>query len=497
MIRFSLMLTAVLLATTANVHAGWQYLSLNDLPNDAVLEGSSTEGFLQIRSLDDSFSTIVFEQPNDVLYLDLGAGDDKLTVDGLTIFGFTADIFVQGAGGDDSVVLNDLQSAGSVYVDDMSGNNSYLQSQTNILGSVDINDGPGEQTVRIARSTGDAISGSLSITSTDGGSSVFVGGGSGGRTEIGGGVSIANSGYGDDEFWFDLSRIDGDVYVDHGNGKSIARAVQGSIGGSLTQIVASGQLSATVRQSAIYGALNLQCGEGSTGVFLGDVPVSGGIFINSGLGFDSHTFWGVQTPELVIDNGEGGSRLTMDSAITSFNIARLQVTNLDGSDEINLNGAHRGAIGRNWVGDVEINNGNGNSTVAISDFVTHVRSVRVSAGVGNDQLILDDTTVDGDVIAFHGVGGSDVAITNADIGGQLELDSGDDVDYVTVMDSTIEGPTYIRTHQGDDSVTISANAFFGDFVAEGGAGFDILATANDSYFGGSEYVTGFDYVFDF
>lgn len=486
-----LLLALTCLVPISSAQAGWQFLELNALSNDAVLEASNVDGFLQIRSLNSSFETIVFEQPNDLLFLDLGAGDDNLTIDGSAISGFSANLVIGGSQGNDVISVVDLVSSASVFLDDSFGDNQYSQNRTGLQGSLYVYDGEGHQDVTIGPFIGDAISGSLFMNSSDGGSSLSVGN-SGFPTVIQGGVFVDNGGFGDDQFALNGGFIADNVFLNHGNGKSNATTNgQGSFGGSFVQLVGGGELSTRMILANIDGEMLLHSGQGATDVFLGDVSIKDGLFLNSGIGFDTQTFFALRTPVLEINNGEGGSNFSVGTGDAASILPQIRITNLNGSDRFQI------LEGQGQYGTIEINNGVGNSTVEIGSLINAVGSLRVSSGFGNDRLTLDGVQFNGDVIAFYGDGGSEIDLLDVDINGQLELDLQDNPDVVKLEGCSVLGPTYIRTNGGDDSVTVSQNVFFGDFVAEGGSGFDIFATSNDNFFTGIEFLTGFELNFEF
>ena len=484
-------LCAAIISNTAS--AGYaEYLQLNGLDNHAVLEdnGNPSDNIVQLRSTNGTFATIQFEMPTDILAIDLGAGDDQLVVEGLQLGVLTAELMVFGQGGDDLVVLRGLDTLSNVYSDDVNGDNTLDYQQSLVSGDLHVTDGSGKQTVRFAGEVG----GSVFIQSSDGGSDLRIGtsGVTGLSARIDGALLINHSGYGDDIVRLG-GFVDGDVFIDSGHGAFDFSSIFSSVG-SLYTSVDSGTSRVFLGDFSSDGESHVLCAEGETDLQVFFSFLNNGLFVNNGLGFDKARIEGsVVGNQVAINNGDGGSSTILRDRFRALNVPQIQVQNGSGSDTYELALGDREA---STVGSFSANNGRGNSTIIITGS-SPMESVTSSARWGLDVLSLDGVNIANNLIAFHSGGGSDVDIHDSNIGGNVDIDSKGRTDYVSIFDSSVGGTTNLHTGGGRDSVTVSNNVFSSDFVADGGAGYDIFATTNDNSFGGIEYVTRFEFIYEY
>lgn len=117
-----ILLASVLHAETA-LAAASKTITLNNSANQAVIEddGITTNRLVRIRSLNNSFATITFELPTSELIINLGGGNDTLTVNGNGITGFTAKLTLNGGAGNDTAVVDRLSSGNGVCWNDTQG----------------------------------------------------------------------------------------------------------------------------------------------------------------------------------------------------------------------------------------------------------------------------------------------------------------------------------------------------------------------------------------
>ena len=95
MVRHSMLLAIIAILSVGTPTYGnySRTIQLNDLDNRAVVEdnGNPDDNIIQIRSTNESFSTIEFEQPTDELIIQMGQGTDSVTFE----VSIEANVFVQ------------------------------------------------------------------------------------------------------------------------------------------------------------------------------------------------------------------------------------------------------------------------------------------------------------------------------------------------------------------------------------------------------------------
>ena len=469
-----------------------EYLQLNGLDNDAVLEdnGNPSDNIVQLRSTNGTFATIQFEMPTDVLAISLGAGNDNLQIEGLDLGTLTAELMVFGQSGDDSINVRGLDTLASVYCEDLHGDNSLIAEHSMISGDVYVTDGDGVQSFLL----GGTVGGDVHVQSSGGGSVLTIGVYRflGLYAVVYGSVLIDHGGYGDDRIRINGS-IAGDFHIDSGNGKLDVSSIFSAVG-SLYTNVDSGTSTVFLGDFSSSGETNLQCAEGETNLQIYFSYLNGGLNVKNGLGFDQARIEGAHIPQVNIDNGGGGSSTILRDRDRSLNLPSVQVTNAFGSDTFELALGDRETA---TVGSFSASNGSGNSSVMISG-TSPMNSVTLGSRNGLDVLSLNGVNIDNNLIAFYDNGGADIDIRDSNIGGSIDIDTKNNTDYVSFFDCTVGGTTNVHTGGGDDTVTVSNNVFSSDFVANGGVGgYDIFATTNDSSFGGIEYVTQFEFVYEY
>ncbi len=469
-----------------------EYLQLNDLENHAVLEdnGNPADNIIQLRSTNGTFATIQFEMPTHILAIDLGAGDDRLTVEGLELGVLTAELMIFGNSGNDSINLRGLDTFSNVYSDDFQGDNSLVSQSCFISGNLHVADGDGSQTFYL----GGEVSGSIYVQSSSGDSSLRIGQGQfpGLYAIVDGSVLIDQGGYGNDAV--QLSGIvQGDFYANMGHGNFTLNSLFSNVGSLYTR-VESGTSTVFLGDLAVGGETNISCAEGDTDLQIFFSQLSNGLYTHNGLGFDKVRVQGSSVlNQAIFNNGNGGSSMLLQDDFRPLEMPLVQVTNGFGSDVYDLQlGNRENAV----VGTFVANNGRGNSTLNIQGG-SPMNSVTTSAGNGIDVITLNGVTIAHDLIAFNSNGGSDVDVFDSYIGGNIDIDSGNRTDYVSIVESSVAGSTNVHTGRGRDTVTVSDSVFASDFVANGGAGYDIYAFTDNNVFGGIEYITQFELLYQF
>lgn len=439
-------------STTAGPYA--QYLVLNGEDNDAVLEdnGNLDDNLVQLRSTNGTFETIIFELPTDVLVINLGDGDDSLTVDGLNLGTLSANVSIRGQGGDDSVELLSLNTVNDVSIYDLDGDNSFSSRRLDIGGNLSISDGDGNQNVLV---TG-TVNGDVNIASTSGGSVLQLGASGFEDARIRGSVTIDNMGVGSDTVRLS-GLIDGDFYVDAGDGDFELRSIFSSVGGSLFTNVDSGDSTIFLGDFSASAASQFNSAEGDTDTFLTAAFFNNGLTIQNGLGFDELQLDGTKISSdgepglLTVNNGDGGSSTSFNanSRIFSLWVGEFQLFNGLGTDTIFLNLREGDRFGSLYA-----DNGPGDTAVEIIGTGT-LQAVTAISGAGTDEFSIDGVDIQNDLVINSGSGERTVDIQNSVIG-NIDLSES----------------TEIETMFGDGDDEIFAPV--GDNVIDGGAGDDVL-----------------------
>ncbi|MFK7817282.1 MAG: hypothetical protein AB8G99_01070 [Planctomycetaceae bacterium] len=497
--RISLSLACLGLMTgTAFAAPQWATtINLSEGDDCAVIEDDATPGdnIYQVRSTNGSFPTTTFELPSGNLTINMLGGNDKVTFEGLDFPELTAGVFIYGGPGNDRATVRGLRSSGSVISDDNEGNNRLNVVRSAIAGDVAAYDGSGRQVVRVLGTT---VDGSVLAASPDGASKVEIG-----RINqtsvVGGSVLIDNYGYGNDDVSL-FGIVGGDFYASTGIGETKFQSLFSGVAGSLSVLVEGGTLAVSTGDVSIGDSLFAFCGEGETLKQIYNTAVGGVINFTSGFGYDDADLINVQTSELQINNGDGGSFLELRDGLTGppfrLDIGRITSFSGQGADEVVFGSVGFPPATPAFIGSLDINCGDGNGRLEAGDNLT-IGNVVYSSGGGFDEVRFEGTTIQDNLICYNFGGGSAVEIRDAYVGGLVDVNSLDGSDFFRVYDSEFIGPVYMFTNNGTDTFTLSNSTFASDFVADGGLDFDIFETTNDSVFGGIEYTPGWEFFFDF
>lgn len=470
-------------------------INLTENDDIAIIEDDDNPGdnIYQVRSDSGTFPTTSFALPWGELRINMLGGNDKVTFAAETFPELSALVFIHGGDGNDEAFVGGLRTSSSVIADDFLGDNSLRLENCQVAGDVAVYDGGGVQTVRILRSN---VDGTVIVAGPDGGSVVEIGR-DGATTRVGGSVLIDNTGWGDDRLTL-FGSIGGDFYCNTGNGATNFSSFFSGIAGSLSVLVESGLIEMGTGEVTIGDSLFAYCGEGQTTKRIYNTAVGGIINFTSFLGYDDADLINVDAQELQISNGEGGSLLQLRDGFTGppfrLNIGRVVSYSENGADEVELSTVGVKPSTPAFIGSMELVSGIGNSRFEADDNFTIGNLVHSNAG-GFVILTLDGTIIQDNLISWNDVGGSDVLLRDAYVGGLTDIQSLDGSDYFRVYDSLFIGPAYFMTNNGTDTFTLSNSTFGSDFVADGGFDFDIFETTNDSVFGGIEYTPGWEFFF--
>lgn len=481
-----LLLAAVLHIEPAHAAAS-KTITLNNNANQAILEddGITTNRLVRIRSLNNSFTAVTFELPTSELTINLGGGDDTLSVSGTGITGFTAKLTINGGAGNDTTTVEQLISTQGVCWSDTVGTSQGLNIRScKLTGPIQISDGDGASGFGMDSSQ----VGPVTFTSTNGNMGFFVY-----YSRINGKLNLQNKGNGTDTIRFDGCTISDDAYLDMGNGPIGTSGLFSSFLGNFSLLAGSGSFTTQFGDCGFQKSFTQKFFEGATDTKFYSVSVSQYMELQNGLGFDQTLLANVFVGSILnIHNGDGGSNVTTvndEGVPIDFRISSVNITNGEGTDTFRTTKRFNSSrVGH--IGSLEINNGIGNSVTEITDPLTEVEYVHVAAGTGYDILKFGDTRI-GTIIADLHDGGSSTTFDRTLVegidpnlggptfgGGMFAFYGGAGSDQILLDGAaTYNGPVYIDLAGGTDLVDIateSTNPFFGPLVIDGGAGNDTI-----------------------
>lgn len=391
-----------------------------------------------------------------------GTGADTVAVSG--------DAAIQGAGGNNGVVLEE-------------GDDRFGITGGTVLGFVSGGDGNDQLAIGGGRVGGSVLAGAGDDTVSVSGDATVA--------AQGGGEAVVLAG-GDDRFAM--------------SGGTVAAAVSGGDGDDALA-VAGGTLNASLSGDGGSDAIDVSGGRVVGGVFGGDaddaITLSGGTAgttVDGGAGGDRIALSGTGRVEGTVRGGAGADALAIGGTVTG------NVDGDDGNDVVDVSGraAIGGPVGGGGGDDILTVSGGtleagldgaaggdrlvvsggaigGNVTGGADDDTLFVAGGAVAGGVsagdGTDRISLSAGSVGGSVA---GDGGNDTItlVGPAAVGGSI--DGGDGSDSIAVADGTVDGD--LDGGSGDDSITVSGGTTGGDVA--GGAGDDTVTVVGGTIGGG-------------
>lgn len=495
-----LLVASVLMSGTSAIAANNKVLSLNNSANVAVIEDDGVPGdaFAQIRSLNGTFSTQRFRLPTNQLTIYLRGGDDQLTIDGTGLPALTASILIRGGGGNDSMTVQSIDVGGDVASNDWSGDNSLLVRGATIRGDIEVVDGAGFQSLRITNQA--LVRGDVIVTSSNGGSTIASGNQGIGTASVLGSVLIQNAGFGDDNLEV-FGSVTGDYFADTGNGNVTFRSFFSSLRQNVSLLVDTGSLSFTTAESVVDGDFEAVCLEGPMSSRFLNTRVEGFTDLRSFLGYDEHYWLNFETPQMRVQNGDGGSCTEILDGFVGVpfrsDIKNLRIINGAGADELEIK--RLSSFGPNagpQIGSLTVTNGSGNSRLELQSGI-RVGSIRQTNGDGFDTISLAGATVDRELVSLNNSGGSELTVEDSSIGGVTNVQSRSGRDYFSLIDSVFGNRVSLRMGGSRDTLTVFNSTFASNFVANAGSGFDTFESAGDYVVGGIEYLIGFENILAF
>ena len=400
--------------------------------------------------------------------VELGAGDDTLTVSGATVSGD-----VDLGAGDDTLTLSSATVFGKLDLS-VGGDTLTVSDGTTVSGGVEMFDGSDTLTVR----DGAAVVGGVDLGAGDDTLTVS-------SATVSGDV---DPGAGDDTLTLSGATVSGELdlsvgsdTLDVSDGTMISGGVE-MFDGSDTMIVRDG--------ATVSGGIDL--GSGDDTLTVSGATVSGGV--NPGAGDDTLIFSSA-TVSGKLDLSVGSDTLTVSDGTTVSGGVEM----FDGADILTVSSNARVSGGVNLgAGDDTltvsgatvsggVNPGAGDDTLIFSSATV---SGKLDLSVGSDTLTVSDgTTVSGGVEMFDGADILTVS-SNARVSGGVNLGAGDDT--LTVSGATVSGG--VNPGAGDDTLIFSSATVSGKLALSVGS--DTLTVSDGTtvsggveMFGGSDILT--------
>ena len=181
--------------------------------------------------------------------------------------------------------------------------------------------------------------------------------------------------------------------------------------------------------------------------------------------------------EILVDNGNvvlrGLDNTTINGATTELVITAGSpamghlITSLgNGNDSLVINGV-------TINGNVTVDGGAGDDQIGIVNTTVNGRTT-LNANAGADTLSLQTSTVTGAVRMNGGDGADTIVLSTATLGSRLRVSGGRGNDDIVVDDSTIAGNVHIAGQQGDDDIVIRDSMLSGNMLIRGNQGNDVV-----------------------
>ena len=167
----------------------------------------------------------------------------------------------------------------------------------------------------------------------------------------------------------------------------------------------------------------------------------------------------------------------------------LDTTRVNGQEEVVFTG---GALALN---DLRAVMGKGHDTVLIRDLAI-AGNVQLGQGqvdtlfdAGNDQILLENLLIGGDLRVNAGAGADQVTLDEVAVLGNTQLRGGGGNDQLQIIDSALTQLT-LDAGSGNDQVTIDSSVIGSGAVIRLGIGDDTLSILGDSVLGSGAFING-------
>jgi len=403
-------LTGTVLTLTGDIDANDVLITKGPNPNEIIIEGKDRNG--NVTTFINGPSLIT--DPVDQIDVDLQGGSD--------------DFRIEGNDPQDRFVL-----AGVLNIINSDGNNVNRLENVVVASELNVskNSGNSESTLEIV---GTDIVGPADIDNNNGGqgpTKTLVTSGSTFQDD----VAIEN-GDGKDILVVDSSNFDGDLDIDNGDGDT--RTVFGMsedpiVFGDLTVNNGDGNDTFVLHDTTVWGFVDVNNDDGHSDTTVSDARVGIGLpaaagntvfELDSAEGTDSFLMTNTEINDgLELDYAQNNNDTfgSMTDISNSMIRGYLYIESDDGVDSINIDPT---TIGREL--DIQLFDGSSNTTLAdVSVGLTFT----FSSDAGTDHLVMERTTVNGDVVIDTGNGVDQLEILDATrLLGQTTLTSGNQID---------------------------------------------------------------------
>ena len=153
---------------------------------------------------------------------------------------------------------------------------------------------------------------------------------------------------------------------------------------------------------------------------------------------------------LVVRGDRAGNDLTVTQGPSGLQLDGGGVTTINGQQgPVTFEGVTRG---------VRISLGGGDDRLVI-DGTTVPGDVRVDTGRGADRVLVSADRIDGDLWIRGASGAKTVELNSTAVGGRTDIHTGKAHDAITLADSTFTGIVKVKGHRGDDAVLTPSSVF--------------------------------------
>ncbi len=224
-----------------------------------------------------------------------------------------------------------------------------------------------------------------------------------------------------------------------------------------------------VKNSTFEGNLNIEGKDGTDSAFFDTTSIDGNVNLKFGDG-GALSFGPNPGGTVFITNSDLGENLTIENEV--------------GIDQFDL-------VASTVAGNVTIENGAGaddglgNVVAAIPSSIVDSQiggNLEYKSGDGQDTFALANSTVEGNVKLNFGEGGSSSEIALGTlIGGDLTIEAKRGSDTVAFTEVTVLGDTKVKTGDDDDFISL-LDSVFAKFEADGGEGIDRFDDLSGDFF---------------
>jgi hypothetical protein len=297
--------------------------------------------------------------------------------------------------------------------------------------------------------------------------------------------------------------IPGNVIIHNGDGNDVNQIIDTRINGILhvDKIAGTSESTLEIIGSTVVGDTewnaNTFDGDSKT-MITGDSDLQGNVTIDNYDGEDIFVIFASEIGGyLDIENRSGDTRTVFGIQEDPIVFGDVSIVNGNGNDKLIV---HDTSVWGKF--EVENNDGHTSTTVEQSEFglgapVGSAGDFEIDNGAGIDEFLWTDATVrddleinnhgnaDGDPPPIADVYGSSTVITGAVIGNDLEIESDNGFDVITLIDTTVvdDFDSTFLLHDGGSEVTLIDSVIQENLFLDTGSGNDIVRFDNSTVAG--------------